>query len=741
MNLPHFLSRIVAAAALAISHAAAQDPNDPETERASFKVPEGFEVNLFASEKDGIVKPIQCRWDGRGRLWVIGSSTYPQLKPGEEPNDKCWIVEDSNRDGKADKFTVFADGLMIPTGIEIAPVSDASHSAVYLGEGTKLWLMTDTDGDGKTDKREIVLRGFGTGDNHQNINSFRWSPGGELMFCQGLHAFSRVETANGIVSLEEAGFFRYRPREGRLDAFYGGKGDPQNPWGWVWTRWGQPLLVAGNNGTMFYPLPEMIRGVQGGRRDTIWVNGKSRKTSGPEILESPDFPTEWQGAMIAAGYINRTVWTLKIEDDGAGFRIVDHPTLPPLMTSTHEAFRPIDAKLGPDGALYVADWYNPIIGHYQASFRHPDRDKGHGRIWRVTARKTEPKPAPANLIDAFFSSNRFARDQARRTLSSDPSALATLRERITSLDPDDAGTDFAVVQALGVFEAQEAIEPTILRRALDARTPDARAYAAGTLARWADRLPADFDIRPALEKLAGDEHPRVRLAAIVATANIVATWKADVFKIASTQPRDKFIDLALRSSAADKASPPAGVAKMPQPAQAPAKPSVASPIPATGLLRATPDFVAALVKEVRAKGDPRKGGEVFRRAELACTTCHKIGDAGGTIGPALDSIGSAQPLDFIIGTVLEPQREVKEGYETYTFTLKDGRVVVGSIVAGTTERFTVRDASGAEAALTATEVAEKKILGSLMPAGLVDRLSREDLRDLFAYLAGLGRPQ
>ena len=97
------------------------DRNSPEAELASFKLPPGFEIHLWASERDGVAKPIQMRWDARGRLWVIQSTTYPQLKPGETPNDKVLILEDTKRGGYADKVTVFADGLMIPTGLEIAP--------------------------------------------------------------------------------------------------------------------------------------------------------------------------------------------------------------------------------------------------------------------------------------------------------------------------------------------------------------------------------------------------------------------------------------------------------------------------------------------------------------------------------------------------------------------------------------------------------------------------------------------
>jgi len=170
------------------------------------------------------------------------------LIPGEVPNDKVLILEDTDHTGRADKVTVFADHLMIPTGLEIAPETSfevetkggdekssprkAKYfcSACYVGEGTKLWLLTDTDGDGHADKREVVLRGFGTGDNHQNINSFRWSPGGDLMFSQGLHARARIETPYGIVPLDAAGFWRFRPLEQRIDAFYGGHAEPQNPW-------------------------------------------------------------------------------------------------------------------------------------------------------------------------------------------------------------------------------------------------------------------------------------------------------------------------------------------------------------------------------------------------------------------------------------------------------------------------------------------------------------------------------
>src|SRR4051794_7380085 len=126
------LAIIAASSLLAMSAAHAQLGSDPDAELASFKLAPGFEVSLFASEKDGVVKPIQMRWDERGRLWVIGSRTYPQVKPGQEPNDQVIILEDTDHDGKADKTTVFADGLMIPTGLELAPGTTTQSAACYV---------------------------------------------------------------------------------------------------------------------------------------------------------------------------------------------------------------------------------------------------------------------------------------------------------------------------------------------------------------------------------------------------------------------------------------------------------------------------------------------------------------------------------------------------------------------------------------------------------------------------------
>jgi putative heme-binding domain-containing protein len=523
----------------------------------------------------------------------------------------------------------------------------------------------------------------------------------------------------------------------------------------------------------------MIRGVQGGRRDNIWPDGRGRKTSGPEIVGTAHFPDDWQGLLITGGYISNTVLAMRIEDDGAGFKLVDHE---PLIKSTHASFRPVDVKFGPDGALYVCDWYNPIIGHYQSSFRHPDRDKAHGRIWRVTAKGrplvTPPPITGADLHQLFEnlkSTERFVRYATRLELAGRPTEEVAkgLSAWIAQLDPNDPATERARFEALCVFEWHDSPMESLLGHALRSKEPAMRAYAAGVLARWADRVTGKFAGTVSLIDLATDADARVRLAAVVAAGNVARGESAIAVLTAANRPRDKFIDLALTSAA--KALKPyveekaakaieewkpgsfavfnalasgdltklaasgAAVSKnAPAAAPMPKAPLATGTLPAFGKYRATPEFVASLTADITAHGEPKRGTEVY--SKLACNACHAVGGVGGTIGPPLDTIGAGHPLDFIIGATLEPQREVKEGYEAYDVTTKDGAVYSGYFVAGTEAERTFRDlGTGKEVKLRATDVGEKKFKGSVMPAGLTDNITPEELRDLISYLAGLGK--
>ena len=510
----------------------------PEGEMATFEMDDDFEVNLFADESDGVANPIAIRFDPRGRLWVLCTWAYPQLEPDDVPDDKLLILEDTDGDGRADKKTVFADKLDMPTGFALG------HGGVYLGEGTDLVHLKDTDGDDRADTREVLFTGFGTGDTHQNINSFAWSPGGELMFCQGLHTFSRVETPWGIERLDENGFWRLRPRRRDLNAFYGGSG--ANPWGIAYDRWGAPLIKSGSGAMISEMLANMVHSGRWQRPDDI--GSTPIKSMIITYADSPHLPEEMRDDVLIAGYFGHLIDRMQITPDGSGHRAVN---LDPVLRSEHRGFRPVDIQIGPDGAIYVSDWYNPIIGHYQASFRHPDRDKDHGRIWRITAKDRPLAKIPdflamdtVALCRELASPVRFHRETAKRLLSEleAEEVHVALHGWLASLDPNDPEYENHLYEALGVYEDHELVHPGLLQQLLAAKHPKLRSYAVRVVGRWADRLADPLAI---LEETITDPHPRVRLETIVAASEVPSARAMGIAARALEAPMDRFQNHAL----------------------------------------------------------------------------------------------------------------------------------------------------------------------------------------------------
>ncbi len=525
-----------------LSVAKPEADNSVEAEQKSFTLAEGYAVNLFADETDGIANPVCMSWDAAGRLWVLCSWAYPQIKPIKKPNDKLLILEDTNGDGRADKTTVFADGLNMPTGFAIG------HGGAYIGQGNDLLLLQDTNGDSKADKRRVLLTGFGTGDTHQNINSFTWSPGGELLFCQGLHSFSRVETPWGISRLDEHGSWRLRPKRLQLQGFRRTSGGG-NPWGINFGNWGEPFVKSNGTG-----ICELLPNMVSTQHTASFWGGKMKigdtqiKSMIIEFAESPHLPKEIQGDMLIAGYFAHNIDRFRWKTDGAGHKLKNMPS---LLTSSHNAFRPVDIRVGPDGAIYIADWFNPIIGHYQASFRHPDRDKTHGRIWRVTAKGHPLAKAPAlmkmnatELCEQLKSDWRYVRYQAKRRLMDLPKqqVIPAIKNWITNLKRTDSKLEHHLYEAIGVFESHEVVNLPLLQRLLKAKDYRARAYATRVVGRWHDRLDAPLDL---LDKSVTDKSPRVRLEAIVACSDIQTPASMVIAAKSASQSMDRFIGHAL----------------------------------------------------------------------------------------------------------------------------------------------------------------------------------------------------
>jgi putative heme-binding domain-containing protein len=521
----------------------------PEDELQSFRLREGYTVNLFASERDGLIKPLQIRWDERGRLWAACTPSYPQIVPGAPATDFILVCEDTDGDGRADKFRRFAEGLTMPMGMEFV------DGGLYVCEGTQLVSLRDTDGDGRADTRRVVASGFGTGDSHQLINSLRWGPDGRLWFTQGLHIMSRVETPWGLARLDRAGIWRMNPRTLQMHGFFGGAAAGANCWGVVFDNWGQVFHLAVDNVMGFYSVPGLIPLAQPDSYYNVGPLAVSKaKGMELEIIGTRHFPDDLQGALVKSVYYTGVVQLYRLRDDGSGFVTDD---LGPLISSTNASFRPLESKIGPDGAMYVCDWFNPIIGHYQASYRDPRRDKVHGRVWRITAKDRPLVKAPplsemtaAQLLDQLRSPERWVREQAKQVLYNRAAsevipAAETWLDQVASNDANATNSASLLYEIIGVYAAHEEIRPAVLKRLLDSTEPRLRAFGTRIVGLWSDRLP---DSLANLRKSIADDSPRVRLETVVAASYVRSAAAANIVTQSTAQPRDRFLDYAIAQS-------------------------------------------------------------------------------------------------------------------------------------------------------------------------------------------------
>jgi putative heme-binding domain-containing protein len=987
-------------AALAQANAVVPDP-DPEIERKSFIVHPGFEVNLFAADPM-LAKPIQMNFDPAGRLWIAASEIYPQIKPGETANDKILILEDTDGDGRADKTTVFADGLLIPTGVE------PGDGGAYVANSTELVHLSASKPGGKADRTRVVLSGFGTEDTHHILHTFRWGPDQALYFNQSIYIHSHLETPHGVRRLNGGGIWRLRPDTLDLSVFARGW---VNTWGHHFDRYGQSLVTDGAGGE------GINHGIPGGAY--MWAVGQTRilhgmnpgspKYCGVEVVSGRHLPDDWQGNVVTNDFRGHRVCRFVLRDAGSTF---ESREVTEVIKTTHPAFRPIDVKMGPDGAIYVADWYNPIIQHGEVDFRDPRRDKTHGRIWRITAKGRPPIPRPKlvdatvpELLERLKDPEDWTRQQAKRVLK-ERGADAVLPALVKWMGALPADAERTKLEAVWVLAALEPYRHPVDRAAgrwgqfnlvtdlLQAADPGVRA----AVVRAVSNMGPSADFSPyGWRKLMADENPRVRLESVRALA-AVRTPEAVEFALAALdKPMDPFLDYALwltvrelephwlpafergqmtfggdpkklafaleASGAAAAVKPlvtlidsgtvpvanrhglylllariggPAELGKVldtvfrddigqtsegqaellraiedavrarkvgrpaetralsavlkafadgredQQPAtlrsaarlvglwkDAENRPAVeaiaASDKPlapddraavleaialfgddkartfladltgpsrpadvrrlavaalaavaadrAAGLavevLRSTPpdaagEVVAAFLRqkggpavlakalagktlppdaakvglravrassqnvpglvdaltkagglgtakreptadEVRqyvaeaATADPARGEAVFRRKELQCLACHGIGGAGGQVGPDLSSIGASAQPDYLVESLLNPNKAVKEGYHAVEVSTASGRVVSGIKLRQTPKELVLRTAEDKEVVIPADDVEGSKNTRSLMPDGLTDPLTRGEFADLVRFLSELGK--
>ncbi|MFM2199367.1 MAG: hypothetical protein RLZZ505_2799 [Verrucomicrobiota bacterium] len=509
-------------------------------EHPKFTVADGFEVTLWA-ENPLFHKPTQINFDPQGRLWVTSCLSYPQIEVGQTPDDKVIILEDTNSDGKADKSTVFAEDMLMPTGLLPA------DGGVYVAQSTDLLHFKDTDGDGKADLKTRVLSGFGTEDTHHNLHTLRRGPDGRIWMSQSVYTRSDVETPHGLFRLKSGGIYRFDSRKVSLQhGFYG----LWNSWGHQFDKYGQSFLTDGAGGTgINWGMPGATYEAFAGAEKILGgvSPGRYPKFCGLEIIESSHFPADWQGNMITCDFRAHRIARFSITDQGAGYVTQQ---LGDLLRTDSVNFRPIDVKLGPDGALYIADWSNPIINHGEVDFRDPRRDREHGRIWRVakkdspllTKRNFTKLPGP-ELIAALGSANRYDRDQATAVLYE--SASPGLQAALESASKTDgvAALNASRILASRFGKSSDAI-PAGITAALASETPEIRAAAVRLLVD-PNHLIKPEALDTAFRKTIADASPRVRLETIRALADSLVPNPLDIALGALKHPRDRFIDYAL----------------------------------------------------------------------------------------------------------------------------------------------------------------------------------------------------
>jgi putative heme-binding domain-containing protein len=424
-----------------------------------------------------------------------------------------------------------------------------------VANSTEVLFLKDTNGDLKADERTIILSGFGTEDTHHLLHTMRFGPEGLLYFLQSIYIHSHVETPWGIRRLMGGGVWEFRPETRRLEIISKGL---INPWGFEFDRWGQSFAAdgAGGEGVNFIFPGSVFKTSPGAKRTLSGLSPGQPKHAGQEIVDDPYWPSDWQGTIIQNDFRGGRINRFTLTPCGSSYVAKQEKD---VLASTHVAFRPIDLKFGPDGALYIADWYNPIIQHGEVDFRDPRRDHTNGRIWRLTV-KGKPaaeipaivgKPVP-ELLEMLKSPRKYVRHFAKRELRDQGAAavLPALKTWIDGLDKASPDYEHNLLEGCWTRECVNKFSPGLWRTLWAAKDARVRAAALRILShRWKE-VPDAMDI---LKKAIADENAQVRLWAMAVLADMHSAPAFEVALRALDLPMDESLDFLLELTAREQA--------------------------------------------------------------------------------------------------------------------------------------------------------------------------------------------
>jgi putative heme-binding domain-containing protein len=733
----------------------------PEESIKMMTVPDGFRVELFASEREfpELANPNQIAFDARGRLWVSCMPNYPQWQPGaKRPDDRLLILEDTDNDGKADKCTTFYDKLICPTGFEF------HDGGVLVVDEPRILFLKDTDGDDRADVAIQIIDGIATDDTHHTVGAWEYSHGGQLHMLEGISLSTTLETPWGAFrNRNTGGGYVYDPISMKLRHYitpgYG------NPWCLVFDEWGNGIVGDGTNAKQHWVSP--LSGKEVATRKTlepVFDNEGMRPAVGNEFLISRHLPDSVQGQFIYACVINMHGMPRFNLRDQAGTAGFEGERIQDLLSSTDMTFRPVDPKIGPDGAIWFGDWCNALIGHMQYSQRDPNRDHIHGRVYRMVHTE-KPLLQPIDfeaasvdqLVDSLTIPELRTRYRLRRELRERPKAevFASLTKWLaTHQEPQQ------LCEAMWIQEGFRDVDPGLLKTILASDEFRARAAAVHTIVNEMERID---NATAYLAAAVNDPHPRVRLEAVRGISFLekpITVEKDGVSKqltpteLALTvvdHPMDYWIDytlehtlyalepqwkeqkatenfLASSSETAKKhftrfmhMAGPGGAAVL--------------PLEMADNPEASKRERAAAIKKLAGLrgGDIARGEGVFKQV---CSACHLVGDLGKKFGPDLSDVGSRFSKEKLIESIVMPNEEISKGFETVLLLTDDGASHNGFILKEDENSITLGIANGKEEVIDKELIeVRKEMKASSMPEGLVKTIAPIEFLDLIAYLA------
>lgn len=476
------------------------NPRTPEEERKGFHVPPGFQVELVAAEPD-VRKPININFDDRGRLWVTESVEYPFPAKNPPGRDYIGILQMTRDDGRADKVTTFVGGLNIPIGV--LPLSDGAIGYSI----PNIYRFYDPDHKDHADRQEVLMGTIGHRDTHGMTGEFTWGFDGWVYACHGYSNTSELKAKDGSKAVMTSGnTYRFKPDGSHIEQFTHGQ---VNPFGLSFDPLGnlfscdchtRPVMLL-LRGAFYDSFGKPHDGL-GYAPEIMTHDHGSTAIAGITYYAADHFPPEYRDTVFVGNVVTNRINHDRLEWHGSSPKAIEQPD---FLASDDPWFRPVDIKLGPDGALYVADFYNRIIGHYEVPLTHPGRDRERGRIWRIVYRGPGPpsgkgplphmpradwaKSGTDQLIQDLAHPNLVVRMKAANQLveRGGEAAIQKVRKIL-----EGQGNTFQRIHGLWVVERLKSLDIRILESAAKDADRGVRVHAMRVLA---ERHPLDQSAR------------------------------------------------------------------------------------------------------------------------------------------------------------------------------------------------------------------------------------------------------